>query len=325
MVSVYLDQAPWIYLSKARYGRADGERFREALDVCRGGVSMGLVEFPLSGGHYIETWRAPDPARRRRLAETMIELSQARTIAKPPDLCDNELDAYIAKRTGVALVREPWPVFGWGFLHSAGEIPDLPRSAVPLALELEHLANRPPGFLAHGGGHREFGDLYRDGEVGLFAGLDAGAQPAGLREKIVAASAVIEIAENIGWAMERVGLPPDALGAIGLARAELPEKQVAEAPDDLLAAAEEFIAALPTREAAMRLRQLRHQNPAVKWESNDMVDIAYLATAVVHCDVIVTEKQWVHELGRSDLLERHDTRAVADVAELPAVLMELTQ
>jgi hypothetical protein len=325
MVSVYLDQAPWICLSKAGHGRADGERFREALDVCLGGVSMGLVEFPLSGGHYIETWRAPDPARRRRLAETMIELSRARTIAKPPDLCDNELDAFITEKTGVKSVRAPWPVFGWGFPHSAGVIADLPRSAVPVAMELEHLANRPPGFLTHGGGHRDFGDLYRDGEAGLFAGLDSKTLPAEQRDQIVAASAVVEIHENIGWALARASLPADSLGPIGLARPDLPQEQIAEVLGGLLAVAEKFIAALPTREAAMRLRQLRHQNPAAKWESNDMVDIAYLATAVVHCDVVVTEKQWVHELGRSDLLERHDTRALADVADVPATLVELTR
>ncbi len=54
-----------------------------------------------------------------------------------------------------------------------------------------------------------------------------------------------------------------------------------------------------------------------------MVDIAYLARAVVHCDVVVTEKQWVHELRRSELLEEHGTTALHDVAELPQVLVEL--
>jgi hypothetical protein len=324
MVSVYLDQAPWIYLSKARHGRADGERFREALDVCRGGVSMGLVEFPLSNGHCIETWRVGDPERRRRLAETMIELSQARSIAKPPDLCDNELDAFLAEGLGTAPRRTPWPVFGWSFMHAGGEIPDLTRGSVPLEMELEYLANRPEGFLAHGGGHREFGDLYRDGEAGLFAGLEEGGS-AELREQIVAASAVMEIHENIAWALERAGLPPDALGPIGLARPDLPEDQITEVLTALLPSAAKFMAGLPTREAAMRLRQMRHQNPMAKWESNDMVDIAYLASGVVHCDVVVTEKQWVHELGRSGLLGQHHTRALSDVAELPTVLMELTK
>jgi hypothetical protein len=69
----------------------------------------------------------------------------------------------------------------------------------------------------------------------------------------------------------------------------------------------------------------RHQNPNSKWESNDMVDIAYLACAVVHCDVVVTEKQWVHELRGSGLLRDHGTEAFSDVAELPTVLVEMVR
>jgi hypothetical protein len=325
MVSVYLDQAPWIALSKARHGRTDGGRYREALDVCRGGVSMGLVEFPLSNGHYIETWRRADADSRRRLAETMIELSEGRTIAKPPDLCDNELDEFLGQEADTTSTRKPWPVFGWGFLHAAGEIPDIPRVAVNAAMETEFLATRPPGFLAHGDGHREFGDLYRDGDAGLFDGIDLGAHASAHRKAIIAVSAVAEITENIGWALERNGLPPDPLGAIGLARPDRNGRQAGAVPANPMALAEAFIGRLPTREAAMRMRELRHQNPAAKWESNDMVDIAYLADAVVHCDVLVTEKQWVHELRRSGLLEQHATSAIADVADLPALLVDLSR
>lgn len=325
MVTVYLDQAKWIDLSRARHARVDGQRFVAALHVARESVSMGLVQFPLSTGHYIETWRAGDPARRRRLAQTMIELSGARTMARPPDLCDNELDAFISRVGNMPPPRAPWPALGWGFGHASGLQRDLPRSQIKLELELAHLAERPEGFLAHGRGHREFGDLYRDGERGLRAGREGNAEPAELQEAVIAASAVMEIHENIGWAMERAGLPEDALGPIGLTRPDLPQEQVAEVLNELLPIARGFIAELPTRDAALRLRLLRHQNQAARWESNDMVDIAYLACAVVHCDMVVTEKQWVHELERSGLLEQHGTRALHDVAELPSGLVDLTR
>jgi hypothetical protein len=65
---------------------------------------------------------------------------------------------------------------------------------------------------------------------------------------------------------------------------------------------------------------VRHRNPSNKWESNDMIDIAYLACATVHCDVVVTERQWVHELGRSQTLCRHGTIALHDVAALTQTL-----
>jgi hypothetical protein len=322
MLTVYLDQAKWIDLSAARVGRVKGARFAEALDVARQALSMELVEFPLSTGHYIETWRASNEDRRRRLAETMIELSQGRTLARPPDLCDSELDALIAAIAEKPPARPPWPPLGWGFLHASGSIPDMPRAGVDLRFELEHLARRPEGYLGHGGGHRDFGEVYREGEEGLLAGGELEGRPQSLREAVVAASAVVEIHENIGWALERAGLPLDALGPLGVAGPGLDEEEGAGLIPDLLPVARGFIAKLPTRDATLRLRLLRHQNPATRWEANDMVDIAYLACAVVHCDVVVTEKQWVHELKRSGLLEQYRTEAIHDVADLPSVFVD---
>jgi hypothetical protein len=326
MLSVYLDQAKWIDLSRARLGLAEGAPFVEALDVARHALALGLVRFPLSRGHYIETWRVSDPDRRRRLARTMIELSEAFTLASPPDLCDNELDAVISRISGKPPARPPWPPFGWGFLHAAGEISDMPRSQIDLDLEFEHLARRPDGYLAHGGGHRDFADVYRQGEQGLrdlLAGQELKGKPRELREAIVPVSAVAEIHENIRWALDRAGLPADALGPISSARPDLPERQVTETLRALLPLARPFIAELPTRDAALRLRTLRHQNPATCWESNDMVDIAYLACAAVHCDLVVTERQWVHELNRSGLLQEHGTAAIHNVGDLPSALARL--
>jgi hypothetical protein len=323
VLTVYLDQAKWINLSTARVGRIDGARFVGALDVARQALAMGLVQFPLSTGHYIETWRASDPDRRRRLAETMIEFSQGLTLAKPPDLCDNELDLFISRLSGRPSPRTAWPPLGWGFPHASGMTPETHRSQVDLELEVEHLARRPEGYLAHGGGHRDYGDLYREGEEGLLSGDEIQNRPRAFREAIVAVSAVMEIHENIAWALQRAELPADALGPISLARPDLPAGQRATLLSELMPLARAFIEELPTRDAALRMRLLRHQNPGTKWESNDMVDIAYLACAVVHCDLVVTEKQWVHELKRSGLLEQHGTQAMHNVAELPSVLADL--
>jgi hypothetical protein len=323
VVTVYLDQAKWIDLARALHGRSDGERFRDALDVARHSVAMGMVEFPLSTGHYIETWRVGDLSRRRRLAKAMIELSQGRTLARPPDLCDTELDALLARTAGGPVPRPPWPPLGWGFAHASGLTPDFRRSQLDLDHELRHLAQRPDGFEGHGRGHREFGDRYRDGERQLVARDYQ--LPADLDEAVIASSAVLEIHENVAGALERAGLPAEVLGPIGRARPDLPREQIHEVVNGLLPVARAFIAELPTREAALRLRLQRHKNPNARWESNDMVDIAYLACAVVHCDIVATEKQWVHELRQSGLLEDHGTHALNDIATLPEVLVELVR
>lgn len=325
MITVYLDQAKWIDLARAFHGRADGERFRGALDAARHAVRLGLVQFPLSMGHYVETWRTGNDDRRARLAQAMVALSQGRTMARPPDLCDSELDAFIAEfqRTPVP---PPWPPLGWGFGHAAGYTRDLSREALDLEFELQHLAVRPEGFDGYGRGHLDFGDRYRDGERQL-VGLDvpAGSNSKDMSEAILAGSAVMEIHENIASALKRANLPIEALGAIGLTRPGLPSDLRPDVLNGLLPVARAFIAQLPTRDAALRLRLRRHQDPNAKWETNDMIDIAYLACAVVHCDVVVTEKQWVHEMRGAGILDDLKTRAFSDFAELPAVLIDLAK
>lgn len=304
------------------HNRPGGEKFRDAFDDARSKVELGEAEFPLSAGHYVETWRHADPQRRLRLAQTMIELSRGRTMARPPDLCDNELDAEIARLAESDLPREPWPVFGWGFPHASGLSRSFARELLDLDYEITHLATRPDGFDAHGSGHREFGDLYRDGERGLAAGRREGPQGRSMDEAILAASSIMEIWENIEWAIQRADLPREALGPVGLTRPDLPDEQVQAVLNELLPIARGFIGQLPTRDAALRIRSERHRNPNSTWESNDMIDIGYLADAVVHCDVIVTERQWVHELRQAGLDELHGTTLIHNVSKLPELLAE---
>jgi hypothetical protein len=325
VVSLYLDQAKWIDLARTMHGRPGGEAFRDAFDIARHSAQMGLVGFPLSAAHYIETWRAGSRERRTRLAQTMIELSRARTIARPPDLCDNELDAFLTRAFLAVPMQQPWPVFGWSYGHVAHLTSELTKEAVDLEVEIRQLAERPAGFDSYGRGHRDFGDVYRAGEQQLADGNRGRSEPAETREAILAASAIMEIYENIEWALDRAGLPREALGPIGHVRPDLPQDSVQEVLNELLPIAQGFIGELPTRDAALRLRSMRHQNPETKWESNDLNDIAYLACAVVHCDVIVTEKQWVHELRRSGLLEKHSTEALDDVRGLPEVLITVVR
>jgi len=142
-------------------------------------------------------------------------------------------------------------------------------------------------------------------------------------EAVLAASAVLEIWENIDWARQRAGLPREALGPIGRVRPDLSQEDGDKLLIELLPLARNFIADMPTRDAVLRLRLERHRNPANKWESNDMIDIAYLACAAVHCDILVTEKQWVHELRQSRVLDLHGTVALHDVAALPHTLEDL--
>jgi hypothetical protein len=292
-LTVYLDQAKWIDLARAAHGRPGGEKFADMLASVRRASAAQTVNFPLSSGHYIETWRQTDDRRRRRLAETMIELSRCVTMASPPVLCNAEIDLYLQDRYGKPTVRRECPVFGLGLAHTTEFAPMHTAPLDPMR-ELELLARRPTGFLPHGRGHREFADAYAEAAQGLADFLGRETHPL----QLLAMTAVAEIHENIFGALARADLPQELFTTF------------------LMDEPSEFISSLPTRAAALRLREARHRNRDRKWESNDMNDVAYLACAVVHCDVIVTENLWGDMLCQSGLAAEHATTILTDLRDL---------
>jgi hypothetical protein len=99
-----------------------------------------------------------------------------------------------------------------------------------------------------------------------------------LVKRCVFASELVDILDPLKAAMRAHRVSPDEL-----------------AGEDPLTA---FLAAMPTRWMTAHLRRSAFENPSNKWESHDLNDIAYLAVAAVHCDIVVTERKWAHHLGK---------------------------
>ncbi len=68
----------------------------------------------------------------------------------------------------------------------------------------------------------------------------------------------------------------------------------------------------------MRAAKLRQTQQ--RWEKNDFNHIVSLPVAAVYCDVVVTEKQWVHRLRQGRVDQRHNTTLLSDTAQLVEVL-----
>jgi hypothetical protein len=82
-----------------------------------------------------------------------------------------------------------------------------------------------------------------------------------------------------------------------------------------------FIDDLPTRYVTNVMRSAKHRQTQQTWEPNDFIDILALPVAAVYCDVVVTEKQWVHRMRQGKVEERYNTRLLNDVADLVDVLV----
>ena len=77
---------------------------------------------------------------------------------------------------------------------------------------------------------------------------------------------------------------------------------------------------LPTFSTYWELRFLLHRERRT-WRGNDMRDLQSLVPAVVHCDVVVTERNWTALITLTGRGEKYGTTVIADIAELPPLLV----
>jgi hypothetical protein len=78
----------------------------------------------------------------------------------------------------------------------------------------------------------------------------------------------------------------------------------------------EFVDDLPTRYVTNVLRRSEHRQRQQPWEPNDLIDIVALPLPAVCCDVVVTEKQWVHHLRLGKIEERFEIQLLSDTTSL---------
>jgi hypothetical protein len=83
----------------------------------------------------------------------------------------------------------------------------------------------------------------------------------------------------------------------------------------------EFVDDLPTRCVTNVLRRSKHMQRQQPWEPNDFIDIVALPVPAVYCDILVTEKQWVHHLRLGKIEERFETQLLSDTAKVADVLV----
>jgi hypothetical protein len=324
MRRVYLDQNKWLDLARAAHNRPGGQDFKDILAISRYGVERGLVSFPLSASHYMETLRRGDAASRHRLAMVMAELSRFHAIASAPDVLPGELDRALRKRYGKPVFPRPLQVFGVGIAHAFAN-PDFkyrlpeevrvdPHTKARLeeqaTLLLEHtvLAGPAQGVPVPGmeenNRYSVHGQRYVEAEQKIAEGLrqhDPGRQHLA---DWIAKTELVDILQPLNEAFAR--------GPI--AKQESTELDTAEGMTGLLMD-------LPSRVVTYELRRLQHQSRDTKWKPNDLADVALLSVAIPYCDVVVTEKQWCHMARRAKLDRRFDTVILHDLKELAAVLV----
>jgi hypothetical protein len=318
---VYLDQAEWIELARARLGKPTSEGAREVLDIARAGVPLGLVAFPLSGVHYMENAKTHRWRQRGALAATMAELSCFATIAPASRLLEGELDQALRKMFGRPYEVRPIDAFGTGGAHAFGE-PELAdvedrrlralmdtdpalRPFIEQRREFAMLAGPPmdfprPWFPMESVRQQEERFATTQRQVGATL-RDAGYGNDGRAVPTLVAQMLVEILDPLNKAMAKTGLSADLL----------------DTPEALT----ELLMDLPTQRVDYELRLAMHRDAGLPWKGNDLDDIGALWLSVPYCDVVVTERKWRALVQTTHLDKLYGTTVLDSLADLPALLV----
>ncbi len=319
VLRIYLDQNKWVDLALAATGRPPGERFTDALAICRAGVASGTVSFPLDMYRYWETGKRGNDRSRNDVADVMRELSRHHTMAVPFGVLDQELDLALQRRFGRPEHPRQQQVFGVGVRRISDR---MARSELDLSALPDGGASVPAGLraqledalaeLIEEEALREFnrtdsdhGQRFVDFENLVAATIAQHGLTGDAIDQAVRVTDFGDIRPAVIDALDRIGMTYDQFMA-NITVGELMS----------------FIDDLPTRYVTNVMRSAKHRQTQQKWEPNDFIDIVALPVAAVYCDVVVTEKQWAHRMRQGKVGQRYNSILLNDVADLTDVLVK---
>jgi hypothetical protein len=324
MQRIYLDFKDWVDMARAAAGRPRQPEHADVIEIARYGVNAGLVEFPLSSVSYMELLQHRTTDRREQVGRVMVELSRLTTMASGPLLLPEELDRALRSRFGRPHTLRQHPVFGHGIGHAFGveeyEFP-LPSelqldevTRVRLERQLSEVVERamlagparafgieeaPPGT---DDARRRAEDMAK-GEAAVGAHIRSGGYRGARLKEVWTARALIEIVDELTRAEIRAGVHPKELTMLGKAGMT------------------EFLLDLPVYATFSEMKYLIHADPGRTWDGNTVRDIPSLACAVVHCDVVVTERNWKALLERTKRPAKYGTVVESNISGLRTALV----
>ena len=319
---VYLDQNKWIDLAKAATGHPDGARFADVLEIARHGAQAGLAVFPLSAAHYMETLRTRSGRQRHDVGRLMNVLSRQVTMVSCPDVIPGEIDRAARARWGRPTELREVQIFGHGPWHAFQQIPERFHLSDGVKVDDETRARLEGRYT------RLLEEAMVTGPTQDFpyAGIDPKADDA-LRERHAQeereTGELIRRSNRKGGDFRQAWLARTLVELTGLInesmlRAGISPERFVELGKDGMAA---FLYDLPVPSAVFEIRYRRHRDPGLTWNRQDLNDLNTLSVAVVHCDVVVTERHAAGLMREARLDQRHSTVILTDLAELAKVLV----
>lgn len=335
MYLIYLDQNIWVALLRGcQSGDPLAEKVKGRLVELR---DAGIVSVPLSSAHYLETWHRRDTESRHALAGLMRDVTAYATLAPVHVVERAWVRSEIWRRCNLASQSPDADVLGYGVNHAFGTNTGRFRfvSSIATGDQLEGPSAEVPaglvGAAAALGERWEWFNLAGPEELLAMDGIDVrpehrrGTEDVNFemvvrshlrsnelsRQRLadfILTQELIRILDYINEACQELDVDPHAIFLNG----------------DPKFTSRSFVHALPVTNVLCTLRIHRHRDHGFPLEQHDRTDMCVLALVIPHCDVVATERRWIHALRQAGLDRRYGTDLCGSLGELDRALDRIT-
>jgi hypothetical protein len=314
---LYLDQNKWIDLSRAHFGRPDGEAFQPALRAVREAMQSGRLVAPISIVNLLEATSHKDPERRERLAQFMVDLSGNLAILPFMAVYPWEIkNAVRAAFSELLLLRIRSSLVVRGIHNALGKrmrIDGLAPEEETKVLEEFNGPEMSVELLLAEGNARELHETARKGSEEIVQ----------MSERMRAAAAAAKFTPE-----HRFGFEVAELCSKGTGHRWFMEglKEVCVSLEECFLQLKvqnkekEFFRGMPSINVYLTLIATRDKELTRPIDRNDYKDIMGLAIAMPYCNLVVSEKHWGHMAKRLKFDKQYDTVLITDARELPEKL-----
>lgn len=315
MLTVYLDQKDWIGLAKATYRSDATENEQTVAATLQAFADANLVRFPVSEAHLMEAARIGKQEQRLKLASVFARFGRNWFLAGRQTRLPYEIECALAKVFDVSPPRPAFDAFAQDFLWAFGDYAFLAKlfdMPVERLRTISCFAGPTMGMLDYlafddDENRRAAVEQFSAGTKALVERIEhrrmrTRSESHDVRSRIYSALLFMDIQERLGVGLHAIGRTHDDLRTL---------------PDDRIAQIVDFTPSFEI-ERCLALRAEREGSP----ESNDVMDIAALTAAIPYCDIVVTEKFWVHLARTTGIAAKFNTVMLSSLQELNAQLIE---
>lgn len=319
-MKIYLDQNKWIDLAKSLINPTENPKYVEVASLIEEKSSSGEWVFPISLIHHLETLSRQEKGSRTRLAAVMSKVSKGNAIITFNDL---QKDEFIVAFSKIHTPLEALKVNAVSNNYFAALGSDKPtiefsnKSGLPqekyeeIKKEIESFSsqlfsseNLFEQFMSYNGDENIVSGLQQDD-------IDTKLEWEKWREFYLSIEKTHRYkAFLIKFFLDHLAVYIDDLKSrFGKNREEFIPKEILEEEGKTL----NFLESVPSLDVRAKLMYETFNNKSKEIDLHDHRDIAFLATAIPYCDVVITERVWKHYSNQRKLNDKYDTKIENDL------------